>query len=515
MCCYLPGGHNTSLKSSIFGAPISLRTAHGKVDEAWENRGKVVSGRVLCYNLKNKIHTLNAVYIIHTLFEKGQNIYTYRGKCRNAFLKQEEWKMGRSYYSEKAEREADKIGEKFAHSSNVMQDMARAYHTDFSNIRIHTDAAADSRVKAAGKDALAAGNDLFFGKDIFESSHPAAKALVGHELAHTMQQGVVGGEMAVQETAPMGAEQGGKIWNWFKGIFSKKKNPEDEVSLTSMPDDDTLKGKALRERWFAGTKGRGDAKMINPKRADLDEVLRGRYKDMDKDLNDNLKNASGTVEIKGLRYNRMIKPLMRSAGGDATTEEIVGMYDNLLGVGQGEGIEARDAQFDAGFLQLKQTYLAQLRRMKEKYGTYPTQMHPEDFINKVGMDFFDDMSIMQDTEQMMVYGAKYFDYSNPDDAEFKLLSDYYNDANSQLSIYISSDMNVDNLAEFNPSEEALEIVGNNEYLTRAKEGEQKLRENNEGIKGFTDKQMGGYIKRLQKRFSSKDMKKRLFGRFKK
>ena len=65
--------------------------------------------------------------------------------------------MGRSYYSEKAERKADKICEKFAHSNNVMQDMVRAYHTDFSNIRIHTD--------------------------------DAARALVGDEFAHIMQKG--------------------------------------------------------------------------------------------------------------------------------------------------------------------------------------------------------------------------------------------------------------------------------------------------------------------------------------
>ena len=60
------------------------------------------------------------------------------------------------------------------------------YHTDFSNIRIHTD--------------------------------DAAKALVGHEFAHIMQKGTVGGEMTVQESVSMGAEQGGAIWNCFKGL---------------------------------------------------------------------------------------------------------------------------------------------------------------------------------------------------------------------------------------------------------------------------------------------------------
>ena len=133
--------------------------------------------------------------------------------------------MGKTFHAEKAEQEANKIGMKFAHSSDVVKDMSRAYNVDFSSIRVHTDSAADSRVKAAGKDALAQGNNLFFGKGIFESSEPDAKALVAHEFAHTMQQGVVG-DAAVAESVPMGAAQGG-VRDWFKRMFGKKeKMPE-------------------------------------------------------------------------------------------------------------------------------------------------------------------------------------------------------------------------------------------------------------------------------------------------
>ena len=130
--------------------------------------------------------------------------------------------MGKTFHAEKAEQEANQIGMKFAHSSDVVKDMSRAYNVDFSSIRVHTDSAADSRVKAAGKDALAQGNNLFFGKGIFESSEPDAKALVAHEFAHTMQQGVVG-DAAIAESAPMGAAQGG-IRDWFQRLFGRKKN---------------------------------------------------------------------------------------------------------------------------------------------------------------------------------------------------------------------------------------------------------------------------------------------------
>lgn len=131
--------------------------------------------------------------------------------------------MAKAFHPQDAEREANEIALRFQDSSDVMADMGRAYHVDFSDIKIHTDGAADSKVKAAGKDAIAKGKDLFFGKGIYESNSPESKGILAHELAHTMQQGAAGGgEAAVQEMAPMGAEQGGRIWDWFKGIFSKK-----------------------------------------------------------------------------------------------------------------------------------------------------------------------------------------------------------------------------------------------------------------------------------------------------
>lgn len=150
--------------------------------------------------------------------------------------------MGKAFNYERAEQEANKIGLEFAHSNDVVKDMSRAYNVDFSNIKVHTDSAADNKVKAAGKDALAQGNDIFFGKGIFESSDPADKGLVAHEFAHTMQQGAaMGGEMAVAESAPMGVAQGG-IGSWFKKLFGKKK--------TATPSQDLIN--AMAEDDFAG-----------------------------------------------------------------------------------------------------------------------------------------------------------------------------------------------------------------------------------------------------------------------
>lgn len=156
--------------------------------------------------------------------------------------------MEKTFRPDAAEREANEIALRFQNSNDVMGDMSRAYHVDFSNIKIHTDGAADSKVKAAGKDALAKGNDLFFGKGIFESNDPGSKGLLAHELAHTMQQGAAdGGEGAVSEMAPMGAEQGGKIWDWFKSKFSRNRGPISGSKMTDKASLDYLAAMRAKE----------------------------------------------------------------------------------------------------------------------------------------------------------------------------------------------------------------------------------------------------------------------------
>lgn len=134
--------------------------------------------------------------------------------------------MGGLLNNEAAEREADRIALKFQNSNDVIRDMGRAYNTDFSDIRIHTDESADAKVKSAGRDAIASGRDIFFGKGLYESKEPERNVLVAHELAHTMQQGAVDSSGAVSEAAPMGAQQGGlfkRIKNWFHRRKNRRK----------------------------------------------------------------------------------------------------------------------------------------------------------------------------------------------------------------------------------------------------------------------------------------------------
>ena len=84
-----------------------------------------------------------------------------------------------------AEHEANEIASRFMDSTDVVGDMSRAFGHDFSQVHIHTDESAAQRVEGTGADAFAQGNDIFFGRGVFQQSDPASRGLLAHELTHT------------------------------------------------------------------------------------------------------------------------------------------------------------------------------------------------------------------------------------------------------------------------------------------------------------------------------------------
>ena len=119
-----------------------------------------------------------------------------------------------------AEREATDIGKKFMNSSDVVGDMSRAYGADLSTVKLHTDSAAAEMAAQRGVDAFSTGKDVFFGQGVFDRNSPESRGLLAHELSHSLQQGVGGG---MQQSAPMGAEQGGLL-TWFRDRKARKAN---------------------------------------------------------------------------------------------------------------------------------------------------------------------------------------------------------------------------------------------------------------------------------------------------
>ncbi|MFD2565655.1 eCIS core domain-containing protein [Aquimarina rubra] len=67
--------------------------------------------------------------------------------------------------------------------------MESGFGTDFSNVRVHTDANAKQMNQDLGAQAFAHGNDIYFNEGKFDTSSDSGKHLLAHELTHTVQQG--------------------------------------------------------------------------------------------------------------------------------------------------------------------------------------------------------------------------------------------------------------------------------------------------------------------------------------
>ncbi|WP_108802520.1 DUF4157 domain-containing protein [Aquimarina sp. Aq107] len=67
--------------------------------------------------------------------------------------------------------------------------MESGFGTDFSNVRVHTDANAKQMSQDIGAQAFTHGNDIYFNEGKFDTSSNSGKHLLAHELTHTVQQG--------------------------------------------------------------------------------------------------------------------------------------------------------------------------------------------------------------------------------------------------------------------------------------------------------------------------------------
>lgn len=70
---------------------------------------------------------------------------------------------------------------------SVGADMGSRFGADFSNVRIHTDAAADTLSRSVSATAFTAGSDIFFSRGSYAPGSAAGAELLAHELTHVVQ----------------------------------------------------------------------------------------------------------------------------------------------------------------------------------------------------------------------------------------------------------------------------------------------------------------------------------------
>ncbi|MBZ5681020.1 MAG: DUF4157 domain-containing protein [Acidobacteriia bacterium] len=73
--------------------------------------------------------------------------------------------------------------------SGVRRKMESAFGTDFSSVRVHTDAEANQLNQAVNALAFTTGQDIFFRDGLYQPSSSSGQELLAHELTHVVQQG--------------------------------------------------------------------------------------------------------------------------------------------------------------------------------------------------------------------------------------------------------------------------------------------------------------------------------------
>jgi hypothetical protein len=72
--------------------------------------------------------------------------------------------------------------------STVRRKMDRAFGSDFSGVRVHTDDRADRLNRSLDARAFTTGKDVFFRQGEYQPGSPAGNKLLAHELTHVVQQ---------------------------------------------------------------------------------------------------------------------------------------------------------------------------------------------------------------------------------------------------------------------------------------------------------------------------------------
>ena len=70
----------------------------------------------------------------------------------------------------------------------VRSDMELRLGHDFSDVRVHTDHAADQSARSVSAQAYTVGNDVVFQRDTYDPTSTAGKTMLAHELTHVVQQ---------------------------------------------------------------------------------------------------------------------------------------------------------------------------------------------------------------------------------------------------------------------------------------------------------------------------------------
>lgn len=170
-------------------------------------------------------------------------------------------------------------------------------------------------------------------------------------------------------------------------------------------------------------------------------------------------------------------------------------------------LQTLEATFQQGIADLKALHLQQLRLIGRKYGRYLSQLHPEDFLARCGKEYFDEIGLQQDVQEMLQTGSRYLDpQHNADDQEYVTRTEALSSAAMVLQGYMIADTSSD--STFTPSPDLLSVLSpDSELIQHTLQYERELHG-----PGFNSAEMKAYTEILRRRFTGEESY-RLIGRF--
>lgn len=100
--------------------------------------------------------------------------------------------------------------------SALLDEMNQAFGTNFSDVRIHTDADAAAMNMQLGSQAFANGKDIYFNTGKYNPDSEEGKYLLAHELTHTIQQAGTAKENATEQPVNVQRNIFSRIWSGIK-----------------------------------------------------------------------------------------------------------------------------------------------------------------------------------------------------------------------------------------------------------------------------------------------------------
>ncbi len=329
--------------------------------------------------------------------------------------------------------------------------MEASFGADLSAVKLYeSEAVAD-----AGAEAVTQGSNIAFAPGMLDFSSFGGQSLLGHEISHVVSQArgeVAGGGFLSDHTlearadregamaaagqqiaAPTAAISGVSAASAAGPMQAKKKKQEPEYAPFQKLKMNKV-GKLNLDKTVYDLRTDSGARATEGERAGFSEEMLARFNsdDYEKGSFGDISNGSD-IHIRGLGLNRMAPMLEQSMGEGYSRKHISDMYDDLmaphrtdLNRSDPEAMAAANGQFDRGMRTLKEMHYRKLKRLEATYGKLGSQMHPEDFVRLAGDSYNDHFHMVQDTEQFLKDGGKYFDFEHDEkDREFKALHDYY------------------------------------------------------------------------------------------